>query len=295
MSITGIIWLDMGEASEKLLGKAIQSARQKAGLTQQQLCMSADLSYSTLAKIERGAIKTPSVFTVQRISQALGLSMDDLLGVVVHTGASGPAAKKTSKSGIKFLYLDINGCLVRFFQGAFVRISHDTGVSSDLIESTFWHYNDAVCRGEITMEEFNGILAHRLGVPTIDWTEYYMDAVETIKESHDLVAWAAQHYRVGLLSNIMPGYITELITRGKLPDLPYDVIIDSSEVHAIKPEPEVYEIAQKRARVAPEEILFVDDSRTNLMAAERLGWRVLWFDDYRPAEAVEKIRSALTF
>lgn len=286
----------MGEASEKLLGKAIQSARQSAGMTQQQLCMQAGLSYSTLAKIERGAIKTPSVFTVQRIAQVLGISMDDLLGVVVHaTQPTAVRTKKTSKSGIKFLFMDINGCLVRFFQGAFVRISHETGVSSELIESTFWHYNDAACRGEISMEEFNNILASRFGIPSIDFASYYMEAVEPIAESHELLRWASQHYKIGLLSNIMPGYISELISRGKLPDLPYDVIIDSSEVHAIKPEPEIYETARRHAGVNPEEILFVDDSRTNLMAAERLGWRVLWFDDYRPAEAVEKIRNTLEF
>ena len=39
------------------LGKALQLARLSKGLTQQQLCQRADLSYSTLAKIERGAIK----------------------------------------------------------------------------------------------------------------------------------------------------------------------------------------------------------------------------------------------
>jgi transcriptional regulator with XRE-family HTH domain len=42
------------------LGKTLQAARQKAGLTQQELCNQAELSYSTLAKIERGAIKSPS-------------------------------------------------------------------------------------------------------------------------------------------------------------------------------------------------------------------------------------------
>ena len=49
------------EKAELALGKAIQQARQNAGLTQQELCHKAELSYSTLAKIERGAIKTPSV------------------------------------------------------------------------------------------------------------------------------------------------------------------------------------------------------------------------------------------
>ena len=284
----------MGEASEKLLGKAIQESRQSAGLTQQALCQQAGISYSTLAKIERGAIKTPSVFTVARIAQVLGRSMDDLMGVVVDV--SGVAQqKKTSKNGISFLYVDINGCLVRFFHAAFTQISHETGVPSDVVESTFWHYNDAVCRGEMPLEDFNTALEKQFNYAPLDWTTFYMQAVQPINDMHELVVWASQHYRVGLLSNIMPGFIDQMIANGLLPDVGYDVIIDSSQVGQLKPEQEMYETAEKHANVDPAEILFIDDSRTNLMAAERRGWKVMWFDDYDPAESTAKIRNILEF
>lgn len=283
----------MGEDS-KALGRAIQQARQRGGYTQQELCNAASLSYSTLAKIERGAIKTPSVFTVARIAQVLGIGMDELMGVVVDSKPQ-QVAKKTSKNGIKFLYMDINGCLVRFFQGAFTRLSHETGVPSDVVESTFWHYNDAVCRGELSMADFNRKLAAKFKVDSIDFMSYYMDAVEPIAEAHDVLRWAAEHYRVGLLSNIMPGFIETMIANGKLPDISYDAIIDSSQAHAIKPEIEIYEQAQSATGVASNEVLFVDDSRTNLMAAERLGWKVLWFDDFEPVESAKKIKSTLEY
>jgi len=282
----------MGEASEKLLGKAIQEARQAAGLTQQELCQQAGLSYSTLAKIERGAIKTPSVFTVMRIAGILGVGMDGLMGATVDTSPR-VAQKRISKSGISFLFLDINGCLVHFFHSAFTKLSLETSASNELIESTFWHYNDAVCRGEMTMDEFNEEFARKLGVKTIDWQKYYMESAIPIKESHDVLVWASKHYKVGLLSNIMPGFIDAMINDGLLPDIKYDAIIDSSQVGAIKPEGDIYKIAEAEAGVPPQEILFVDDSRTNLMAADRQGWKVLWFDDYRPAESAEKIRNIL--
>lgn len=283
----------MGEDSQAL-GKALQVARQAAGLTQQDLCQQAQLSYSTLAKIERGAIKTPSVFTVARIASVVGISMDDLLGAVVDTKKPNKL-KRTSRSGTSFLYLDINGCLVRFFHGAFTKLSHETGVPSDVIESTFWHFNDAVCKGEMSITEFNNELATRFNLESMDWKIYYMDAVEPIEEMHELVRWASQHYRIGLLSNIMPGFIDDMIANGKLPNIRYDAIIDSSQVGAIKPEQAIYDIALKQAQVAPEEILFVDDARPNLMAGERQGWKVMWFDDYRPSESVRKIRESLEF
>lgn len=280
---------------ELALGKAIQQARQAAGLTQQELCGKADLSYSTLAKIERGAIKTPSVFTVARIASVLGVSLDTLLGNVVDSPLHLPAhpQKVTSKSGISFVYVDINGCMVHFFHAAFTRIAADIGVSSDIIESAFWHYNDAVCRGEISLEQFNERFARKLGVEEIRWQDYYLAALEPITEMQELVRWAVQHYRVGLLSNIMPGQIASMMSHDLLPRIPYDMIIDSSEVKMIKPESEIYELATQKSGVPANEILFIDDSRTNLMAAEQLGWRVLWFDDMRPAESVARIKSAL--
>jgi len=121
------------EGLEQALGKKIQQARKAAGLTQQSLCQQAKISYSTLAKIERGAIKSPSVFTIWKIADIIGISMDALLGRDISSDA--PANLKTSKDGIKFIYFDVNGCIVRFFQRAFTRIAADTGASPDQIES----------------------------------------------------------------------------------------------------------------------------------------------------------------
>jgi FMN phosphatase YigB (HAD superfamily) len=276
---------------EKGLGKRLQAARQAAGLTQQTLCQRANISYSTLAKIERGAIKSPSIFTVQTIAAALGVTMDSLMGIEGLGRHQTP--KSVSKTGVRFVFFDVNGCLVRFFHQAFTKLAHDTGELPDRIESVFWHYNDQVCRGTMSLHEFNAALAKSLKLPSIDWQKYYMEAVEPIPQSHELVEWVARHYHVGLLTNIMPGFVDAMRAHRLLPDVSYDSIVDSSQIGAIKPEKKVYEIAAQRTNVKPEEILLVDDSRTNLMAAERLGWHVLWFDDYRPKSSVARIRKAL--
>ncbi len=271
------------------MGRHLQAARQSAGLTQQELCQRANIAYSTLAKIERGAIKSPSIFTIQRLSEGLGISLNNLLGVT--EGAS--RQKGRSKSGVTFVYFDVNGCLVRFFHRAFSRLAADTGANADVIESVFWHYNDAVCRGELSLEDFNNILADQLHTDPIDWKRYYMEAVDPIKEMDNLVRWVNNNYQVGLFSNSMPGFIEDMMANNILPSLPYATIIDSSKVGAIKPERKIYEIAAEKAGVQPSEILLVDDSRTNLMAAEGLGWHVMWFDDFRPDESASRVREAL--
>ena len=57
----------------------------------------------------------------------------------------------------------------------------------------------------------------------------------------------------------------------------FDVVIDSSEVGARKPEPAVYEITRAALGVAHEEIFFVDDIGQNLKAARALGWQTYLF------------------
>ena|SRR5687767_8102378 len=274
---------------EKGLGRRLQAARVQAGLTQQSLCQKASLSYSTLTKIERGAIKAPSIFTIQSIASALGVGLDELMG---HTTASAHTRHR-SKSGVSFVYFDINGCLVRFYHRAFTRLAEVSGAPADVIETTFWHYNDEVCRGDMTMAEFNQAFANALGLERVDWLEYYLEAIDPIEQMHEMVRWVGENYKVGLLTNIMPGFIDVMREQGILPNVPYDVIIDSSVEGCIKPEAKIYEIASQRAGCSPSEILLVDDARTNLMAAEKQGWHVLWFDDYRPEESISRIRDAL--
>jgi FMN phosphatase YigB (HAD superfamily)/DNA-binding XRE family transcriptional regulator len=276
---------------EKGLGRRLQAARVAAGFTQQTLCQQAGLSYSTLTKIERGAIKAPSIFTIQSIAAALGVDLGELLG----QPTASRAPKQVSKSGIRFVYFDVNGCLVRFFHHAFTRLAEESGATPDMIEMSFWHYNDAVCRGEMSMDDFDKALAHDLHLPSVDWQSYYLEAIEPILAMHELLRWANEHYYVGLLTNIMPGFLKVMREQSLLPDIAYDVIIDSSEVKAIKPEEAIYTIATERTNRKGSEILLIDDSRTNLMAAQRHDWHVLWFDDYRPDESVARVREALEF
>jgi len=274
---------------EKGLGKRLQMARQSAGLTQQQLCHQANLSFSTLTKIERGAIKAPSIFTIQSIASALHLSLDELVG---SSAQAGRKLHKT-KSGVSFVFFDVNGCLVHFFQQAFVKVSADCGVPADVVESAFWHYNDDACRGVLSMADFNAKLAERIGVDKISWQDYYLTTIEPIKPMQELIKWASEHYRVGLLTNIMPGLLQAMRRNGQVPDLAYDAVIDSSQVGMIKPEAEIYKIAMERAGVPPEEILLLDDSRANLMAADKFDWRVMWFDSTHAEDMTERVRQAL--
>lgn len=274
---------------EKGLGKRLQEVRRQAGLTQQDLCHQANLSFSTLAKIERGAIKAPSIFTIQSIASVLNMSLDELLGTPVKGG------KKLgkSKSGVSFVYFDINGCLVRFYQRASARVAEDYGIAPEIVEMAYLHYNDEICRGTMTMDDFNAAVAARLGLKELDWGRYYLEASEPLLEMHKALEWASKHYRIGLLTNIMPGMLDQLLKLGKVPTLPYDVVVDSSKIGAVKPEPSIFKYALEQAGVPADEVLLIDDTQANLVAAEKLGWRVVWFDYARPEGSARHVLEVL--
>lgn len=281
-----------GEVSDELaLGKRLQSARKQGGLTQQQLCQRAGISYSTLTKIERGAIKAPSIFTIQSIASALNVGLDELLSAS-HTVTPVTAAKKTSQSGVRFVYFDLNDCLVQPRSRGFAKLAADSGQPIDVVESIFWRYDGQVCRGDMTVDELNTIWAERLGI-MVDWKKYYLDGIEKMPGVEGLVEWAAEHYHIGVLSNSMPGFISSMRQAGMLPDVTFDEIVDSSEVKLLKPEPGIFQLAGERAGVEPHEIMLIDDSRANLMAAEDAGWRAIHFDNYQPEISIENIKIAL--
>lgn len=276
---------------EKRLGQVVQQARRAGGFTQQALCQKSGLSYSTLAKIERGAIKSPSIFTIQHIAATLGISLDQLMQDVP-SGIGTDMPKKVSKHGIRFVYFDMNGCLVRFYNRAFTKLAEDAGVTPDVVESIFWQYNNEACRGEKSVDELNTALAARLNI-MVDWNKYYLEAVESTPGTTELVAWVAENYRVGILTNTLPGLVDAMLQNGTLPAAPYDVIIDSSVVHLLKPEPQIFTLAAERAGVAPSEILLIDDDRPNLAAASQQGWQTISFDPYHPEESIVNISTAL--
>jgi HAD superfamily hydrolase (TIGR01509 family) len=274
---------------EKRLGTVVQQARRAAGFTQQSLCNKSGLSYSTLAKIERGAIKAPSVFTLQTIARTLGVSLDEL---VEAASPNSEVRKKVSRNGVRFVYFDMNGCLVRSASSAFGRLSEESGASQDTIETVFWQFNEDVCRGVRSIDELNTALAERLGV-MVDWNRYYLEAVEATPGMAEFLQWISANYRVGILTNTMPNLVQPLLDAGVLPPIEYDAIVDSSVVHSLKPESRIYEIAAERAGVAPNEILLVDDDRPNLAAAGKQGWHTMKFHAFQPEESIAAIRDAL--
>ena len=109
----------------------------------------------------------------------------------------------------------------------------------------------------------------------------------------ELVNQISVDYEVGLISDIMPGFIDALVEKKLIPNIAYDAIVDSSVVKAIKPELKIFKTAESMSKAASSDLLLIDDSRANLAAADKLGWHVIWFNDTDPKDSISRIKTAL--
>lgn len=60
--------------------KNLVRIRKQKGWSQEKLAVELEISYNTIIKIERGGIKNPKIETVIKLANALGVSIDELVG-----------------------------------------------------------------------------------------------------------------------------------------------------------------------------------------------------------------------
>ncbi len=121
------------DVSFSSIGDNIKKYRTKLGITQDELSDRAGIAYSTVAKLEQGSIKNPSLTTIMSISSALGVEITQLFKTKV------TKLNTVKSSDIKFIYLDVNGVILRFFQRAFIEISRK---SHQPIDKTYMITNE---------------------------------------------------------------------------------------------------------------------------------------------------------
>lgn len=79
------------------IGKSIKNRRNALGLTQEELARKAEVPYTTLTKVESGAIQNPSINVISKLAGALDRSIDDLVAAETMQG----------ENSLKSLFKDI--------------------------------------------------------------------------------------------------------------------------------------------------------------------------------------------
>lgn len=196
---------------------------------------------------------------------------------------------------VKFVYFDI-GNVFMTFDNIFTKVAKDLNIDKNLIDEAEEVYDIDANLGEIDIPEVWVKICKDLNIingekyPIIEsWVSDY----EAILPMHELAKKVAEKYKVGILSNYYRDFFEEATLQGFIPKIKFDEIIISAEVGCMKPEEEIYKIAQERCGYKSDEIFFIDDKKENLFAASKFGWQTFLFDYKNPEKSCEEIGKIL--
>lgn len=146
-------------------------------------------------------------------------------------------------------------------------------------------------RGELTPRQFYeravALLDARIGYD--EFVSAYIDIFSRNQPVLDLYKKLKGKYKLILLSNTDP--LRFGFARGKFPDaMFFDDYVLSYEVGALKPGPEIYQEAIKRAGHPAASCIFIDDMEENVEGAAPLGLKTIL---YKPATDLEGVLRSL--
>jgi putative hydrolase of the HAD superfamily len=166
------------------------------------------------------------------------------------------------------------------------RLAQIAGVARDSFAELYWSDRLDYDKGLLTAVEYWQTVATRAGGGTL--TEQQIDELIELDSASwmrfDDVMWdwieqlRGAGKRLAMLSN-MPRELGEALKARTDKLTNFDQVTLSYEVHAIKPEPAIYEHCLEGMGTAPEQTLFLDDRIANVQGAELLGIRAIQFLD----------------
>ena len=180
----------------------------------------------------------------------------------------------------EFVYLDMGNVIVSFDRDrAFRQMAAVCGATPEAIRDAVMAggLHEASERGVIEWPEFHAEFSRRTGT-TSDPHALAHAASDMFELKIDMLPVIAGLERtgcgLGILSNTCGPHWEHLLAK-RYSVLPghFRELVLSHEVRAMKPEPDIYQIATQRAGVPPDRIFFCDDIPAHVEAARAAGWQ----------------------
>jgi epoxide hydrolase-like predicted phosphatase len=118
---------------------------------------------------------------------------------------------------------------------------------------------------------------------------YFFDLFSLDEGLIDYIRSSRPQFKAAICSNFSSLLRPLLEKKWKIVDA-FDVVVISSEVKLLKPDPRIYQLTLKRLHVKPEEAIFIDDTEKNVLGAQALGIHGILFKDSQDTiQQIEKI------
>lgn len=184
---------------------------------------------------------------------------------------------------ISFVYFDVGGVLDKDFSASnkWDNLREELGIAPSEAYELFWKEveKDICTRKEV--DDLLPLLEEKFGAK-IPADYSLLDSFVKRFEKNELI-WPVvrqiqQTAKVGLLTMMYSHMLEALLESGILPPTHWDVIMDSSVVGLVKGDKATYKLAQEKAGVPAEEILYIDNTKRYLDIAQTFGWQTYFYD-----------------
>ena len=185
--------------------------------------------------------------------------------------------------GIDIVFFDLGGVILRTeHQAPREHLAERLSVSyEDLVQVVFeGHSARRASLGEITAQQHWEAVAGRLRRPVSEaraLRDEFFGGDVLDRELLEFVRSLKSRRRTGLISNAWAD-TRDYILHNRFDDA-FDLLVISAEVGLLKPDPRIYELALRRAGVAPAAALLVDDMPANVEGAVKAGMSAILFKD----------------
>lgn len=182
------------------------------------------------------------------------------------------------------------------WKGLFKNIADKHNKRIKDVEKSFFKHDLLSCKGVIQTTELWRRMINDLDIKSSieDFHKLSITSFYPIRETHDYIKFMQTHLSIGLLTNIHHGFLAECLSSGYIPDIEYSAVIESCKIKMVKPDPEIYKYAQKKAKVKNENIFFIDDQEENIKGAKKAGWQAVLFDTFNPVSSIKNIKKYMS-
>ena len=196
---------------------------------------------------------------------------------------------------LRAIFFDLGGVILRTeYQAPREQLAERLNMTYEDINKIVFESETArkASLGEVSVDEHWRAVMRRLRLPaseaeTIRAEFFAGDVID--RDLLNFIRSLRPRYKTGVISNAW-GDLRDYIVKHQFDDA-FDTLIISAEIGMMKPQPEIYQLALKQARVEANEAAFVDDTPKNVEAANTLGMHGIVFRD--PAQVEENLKALL--
>ena len=185
---------------------------------------------------------------------------------------------------IRAVFFDYDGVLTRDKTGSLTTcrsLAQQVGLPFEVVHAALRPYNEALTLGRTTHQAIWPAVCEALGrdIP-IGALRIAFESTPLDEAAMSLAKRLSAHHRVGLITDNKRDRLDHLRTFQQL-DAVFDPIVVSSVFGSTKEDTAIFEYALACVAHSPEEAVFIDNHRDNLVAPAALGMHTLHFDDER--------------